>query len=189
MERIARRVLVAGVERALARGQERLHLRVGLAPFRLRILDAAGRLIVRHIDQKNARPEIDGLLVIAGIRGAVAVREVLLDLALIVAAGFRRCRREVEAARGWRRRRIEREAAERRSGRRRCGRRSVEGKRAERRFIRRRFFLLEREAEIRSLRGAAAGRRRGGRRRLHDERWAGGPRAPPPPLWGRRRVP
>src|SRR5258706_2777081 len=107
---------------------------------------------------------MEGLLVIAGIRGAVAVCEVLLDLALIVAGGLRRGRREVVTAGRGSRGSVERKAAEG-SSRRRCGRRSIERKRAERRLVCR-FFLFERKAEIGRLRRAAAGRGSNGRRRL-----------------------
>src|SRR5258708_39661228 len=122
-------VVVLRIERVLARGEERLDLRLALAPFRLGILDTGRGLVVRDVDQKNARPEIDGLLIVAGARGAIAVREVLLDLALIVAACLSRRRREVEVAGRRRRRCVERKAAERRSSR--CGRGSIERERAE----------------------------------------------------------
>ena len=95
----ARRVAIVAIECLHAGGDDRLDLLIGLALLRFRALDPLRGLIVRDVDQKDARPEIDGLLKLAGIECAIAVGEVLIDFLLVVRARLDRCSGEIELAR------------------------------------------------------------------------------------------
>ena len=100
----ARRVVVVAVVRLHARGDDAFDFLFDLATLCFGALDAFRGLLVRDVDQKNARLEIDRLLIFAGIECAIAVGDVLIDFLLVVGTRLDRCSGKIEVARRLRRR-------------------------------------------------------------------------------------
>ena len=98
-EAVTRCVAVAAIEGLNAGGQERVAFLIGIAAPRLRLLDAVRGLFVRHVDEKDARPQVDRLLKLTAIERTVAVGEIFLNFFLIVGARLDRCGREIEFGR------------------------------------------------------------------------------------------
>ena len=97
-------VAIAAIECLRAGVHQHIGLLFDLAALRFRFFDAFGSLVIRDVDQKDARPEIDRFLIIVRLRGAIALGQVLLNSFLIVRTGLDRRGGEVEFAR--RRRRV-----------------------------------------------------------------------------------